>query len=56
MLAGLALCGGLLAVAVIARYLVHVGRGQPGLPMFLIREANMAVRPEDFFATSGSAS
>lgn len=55
MLQGLALCGGLLAMAVIARYLVHVGRGQPGLPMFLIREANVPVRPEDLFAEPTSA-
>jgi hypothetical protein len=46
-LQGVATFGGLLALAVIARYLVHIGRGQPGLPRFLVREANIPVRPED---------
>jgi hypothetical protein len=46
-LMGIALSGGLLSLAVIARYLVHIGRGQPGPPQFLIQEANIAVRDED---------
>lgn len=46
-LLGLALSGGLLSLAVIARYLVHIGRGQPGTPQFLIQEANIPVRHED---------
>jgi glycosyltransferase involved in cell wall biosynthesis len=55
-LEGLALGGGLLAIAIIARYLVHIGRGQPGLPMFLIREANVSIRPEDLFVAPASTS
>ncbi|MFY1693724.1 glycosyltransferase family 2 protein [Plantactinospora sp. WMMB782] len=44
----LALAGGLVALAAIARYLLHIGRGQPGLPLFLVREANVPVRAEDW--------
>jgi polyisoprenyl-phosphate glycosyltransferase len=46
-LGGLALSGGLVSLAVIARYLVHIGRGQTGPPLFLIREANIPVHAED---------
>jgi len=46
-LLGLALSGGLLSLAVVARYLVHIGRGQQGPPLFLIQEANIPVREED---------
>jgi hypothetical protein len=46
-LAGTALAAGLLALAVMARHLVHVARGQPGLPRYVIREANIEVRPSD---------
>lgn len=46
-LGGLALSGGLVSLAVIARYLVHIGRGQTGPPLFLVREANIPVHAED---------
>jgi len=35
------------SLAVVARYLVHIGRGQQGPPLFLIQEANIPVREED---------
>lgn len=37
----------LVANALIARYLVRVIRTQPGLPRYLIREANIPIRPAD---------
>ncbi|MEV0269611.1 glycosyltransferase family 2 protein [Hamadaea sp. NPDC050747] len=46
-LTGIALSGGLLSLAVIARYLVHIARGHPSTPQFLIQEANIPVRDED---------
>lgn len=49
-LLGVALSANLVAVAVVARYLVHVGRGQPRSPQFLIKETNIAVRPADLLA------
>ncbi|MFC7548611.1 glycosyltransferase family 2 protein [Plantactinospora sp. GCM10030261] len=52
---GLALASGLFALAVIARYLVHIGRGQPDVPQFLIREANLPVRAEDLLSPGRSA-
>lgn len=38
---------GFVALAVAARYLVHVGRGHRGTPMFLIRESNLPIDPAD---------
>ncbi|MEU0090566.1 glycosyltransferase family 2 protein [Kribbella sp. NPDC006257] len=49
-LLGLAAAAGLISLAVIARYLVHVGRGQPQTPQFLIRETNLVVRSTDLLA------
>jgi hypothetical protein len=46
-LAGVALAAGLAALAVIARYLVHIGRSQPRMPQFLIREATVVVAGEE---------
>ena len=42
-LLALALASGLMALAVVTRYLVHIARGQPGLPRYLVREASAAV-------------
>ncbi|MER7276945.1 glycosyltransferase family 2 protein [Dactylosporangium sp. NPDC000244] len=41
--AGIALA----ALAVMGRYLVHIGRGQPRTPLFLVREANIPIAPAD---------
>lgn len=38
---------GLLAMAVLIRYLVHVGRSQARPPLFLVREANVPIDPAD---------
>ncbi|MBB5874181.1 hypothetical protein F4553_007615 [Allocatelliglobosispora scoriae] len=46
-LIGLAAAAGLLSLAVIARYLVHIGNGQPGTPLFLIAETNIPVDARD---------
>jgi polyisoprenyl-phosphate glycosyltransferase len=46
-LAGLALAGGLFALAVVARYLVHIAHSQPRMPQFLVREATVPVRAEE---------
>lgn len=37
----------LVALAVMGRYLVHIGRGQPRPPQFLVREANIPVAAAD---------
>jgi len=37
----------LAAIAVLGRYLVHIGRGQPRTPLFLVREANIPVADAD---------
>ncbi|MEV6928965.1 glycosyltransferase family 2 protein [Dactylosporangium sp. NPDC051485] len=37
----------LAALAVMGRYLVHIGRGQPRTPLFLVREANVPVADAD---------
>ncbi len=39
--------GTLVGLAVLARYLVRVLRGQPRPPFYLIRESNLPIRPED---------
>ena len=54
-LGALALSGGLVSLAVIARYLVHIGRGQAAPPLFLIREANIPVHAEDRLYSSEAA-
>lgn len=46
-LLALALAGGLISLAVVARYLLHIARPPGRLPLFLIREANIAVAAED---------
>ena len=46
-LAALALTGGMLGLAVIARFLVHLARSGHRLPQFLIREASMPVCAEE---------
>lgn len=46
-LVALALASGLLALAVIARYLVHIAHSQPRMPQFLVQEATMTVRAEE---------
>jgi glycosyltransferase involved in cell wall biosynthesis len=46
-LLALALATGLLALAVTTRYLVHIARGQPGLPRYLIREASVTVTEKE---------
>jgi glycosyltransferase involved in cell wall biosynthesis len=46
-LLAVALAGGLVALAVVARYLVHIARSQPRTPQFLIREASCPVSSED---------
>jgi hypothetical protein len=51
-LAGTALLAGLLALAVMARHLVHIARAQPGLPRYVIREANVDVRPADLLGAT----
>jgi glycosyltransferase involved in cell wall biosynthesis len=42
-----AVCVALLALAMIGRYLVHVARGLPKPPLYLVREANVPVREQD---------
>jgi hypothetical protein len=49
-LLGLSGAAGLISLAVIARYLVHLGRGQTQTPQFLIRETNIVVRSTDLLA------
>jgi hypothetical protein len=49
-LLGLSGAAGLISLAVIARYLVHLGRGQTQTPQFLIRETNIVVRSSDLLA------
>ncbi|WP_412537782.1 glycosyltransferase family 2 protein [Longispora sp. K20-0274] len=44
---GIGLALGLLALALVARYLVHLSRGGPRPPQFLIRESNLAVAATD---------
>lgn len=46
-LSGVALAGGLVALAVVARYLVHIAHLQPRMPQFLVREASVPVRAEE---------
>ncbi len=46
-LLALALAAGLLSLAVVARYLVHIARGQPGLPRYLVRQASVAVSEKE---------
>ncbi len=46
-LVGLALAGGLVGLAVIARYLVHIAHRERRLPQYLIREASVPVRAEE---------
>jgi polyisoprenyl-phosphate glycosyltransferase len=44
----------LVGLAILARYLVRVLRGQPRPPFYLIRESNLPVRPEDdLYALAG---
>lgn len=47
LLIALALAAGLLGLAVIARFLVHIASHPPRTPLFLVREASVPVRPED---------
>ncbi|MGY0236301.1 glycosyltransferase family 2 protein [Longispora urticae] len=44
---GIGLALGLAALAVVARYLVHLSRGGPRPPLFLVRETNLTVAPAD---------
>lgn len=53
-LLGVAIAGGLIAQAVTARFLVHVARGQPGLPMYLVREANIDIDDADLIAPAAA--
>jgi polyisoprenyl-phosphate glycosyltransferase len=46
-LTDVALAAGLLALAVIGRYLIHIANGQARPPSFLIREANVPIEPGD---------
>lgn len=48
LLTGLALAAGLLGLAVIARYLVHVAHSQPRMPLYLVREASIPVRDDEW--------
>jgi GT2 family glycosyltransferase len=43
---------GLAGLAVVARYLVHIARGQPRPPLYLIRRANVPVAPDDLLYPS----
>jgi glycosyltransferase involved in cell wall biosynthesis len=43
------------ALAVMGRYLVHIGRGQPRPPLFLVRETNVAVADADLIDPAGRA-
>ncbi|MDN5895167.1 MAG: glycosyltransferase family 2 protein [Nocardioides sp.] len=44
-LVSVAVALGLGALAVVSQHLVHVGRGQPTVPRFLIRESNLPIEP-----------
>ncbi len=44
---------GFLALAVMARFLVHVARGRRDVPLFLVREANLEVAPEHLLEPRG---
>jgi len=45
----------LTALAVMGRYLVHISRGQPRTPPFLVREANIAIAPADLLEPDAAA-
>lgn len=46
-LVGVAGAIGFAALAVTARYLVHIAHGQRSLPKYLVRESNLTIVPAD---------